>query len=143
MSVQSSAKESALLKDSDMIRRNSVVFYAMAVIGSITILSVLTLGEGLELSSILTVLLQLVILGAIGYLHFTRRLTHYIMYIAIGGVAITVLIHDSTNNLASVSEQSTATLQQMSATLQNLLDNNLSSSTHIKEVEENLKNIIN
>ncbi|WP_438348208.1 methyl-accepting chemotaxis protein [Paenibacillus sp. FA6] len=51
-------------------------------------------------------------------------------------------VGDSTNHLASVNEQTSATLQELSATLQSLLENNRVSLDSTKEVEQNLKAIV-
>jgi len=52
-------------------------------------------------------------------------------------------IGDATSNLASISQQASATLEQLSATLQSLLQHNRSSLVRIKETETNLRKVIN
>lgn len=50
------------------------------------------------------------------------------------------IIADSTTNLASISQEASATLEQLSATLETLLLSNKSSMERVKEAELNLRN---
>ncbi|MGF7049437.1 methyl-accepting chemotaxis protein [Paenibacillus sp. DS2015] len=51
-------------------------------------------------------------------------------------------VGDSTDHLASVNEQTSATLQELSATLQSLLSNNDNSLHRVKDAEGNLQKIV-
>ncbi|WP_222708655.1 methyl-accepting chemotaxis protein [Paenibacillus sp. N3.4] len=53
-----------------------------------------------------------------------------------------VTISDSTNNLASISEEASATLEELTATLQSLLLNNRKNLDRIKEAERNLRLVV-
>jgi methyl-accepting chemotaxis protein len=52
-------------------------------------------------------------------------------------------IIDSTTNLASISEEASATLEHLSVTLQSLLQNDRNSLEGIKEVETNFRLLLN
>ncbi|QGQ94066.1 chemotaxis protein [Paenibacillus psychroresistens] len=72
--------------DSDMVKRNLVVFLAMAFTALLTFSSVLALGKGETDSSIMwLVVIQLINLGIFGFLHFKRIWIHYICYFAVVG----------------------------------------------------------
>jgi methyl-accepting chemotaxis protein len=75
--------------DSDMIKRNMVVFWAMAFTALLTLSSILALGKGqTDSSTTWLIVIQLINLTVFGVLHFKRIWIQYICYIAVIGSII-------------------------------------------------------
>jgi len=82
--------EKLSVKDRDMVRRNHIVFLATTFTFLITVLSIVAfIGQsGVDFNSFTIILSQVVFTGLFAYLHFSRKLIHYICYLAVIGTAI-------------------------------------------------------
>ncbi|GFZ95638.1 hypothetical protein GCM10008018_47500 [Paenibacillus marchantiophytorum] len=81
------------LRDKDVIRRNFVVFLAIAATTLMIYMSIFALGASMmDMKMKFTIIFETSILVIYGYLHFSRKLIHYLCYFAIiaSGVSTTV-----------------------------------------------------
>ncbi|MCD1258805.1 chemotaxis protein [Paenibacillus athensensis] len=87
------------LRDQDVIRRNFIVFLAMAATTLLVYLSVFALNGVADASTWTIVILQTVFCGAYAALHFSKKLIHYLCYLAVlsCGVSTTVVIFQNPN----------------------------------------------
>ncbi len=69
----------------DLHRKNGLVFKAIVAVSLLTVLAIvgLSAGQGFTISSIITLLGQVATIAILGFLHYTRRWTTAIPYIAI------------------------------------------------------------
>lgn len=95
-------------KERDLVRRNHVVFIALAIIAGLTTLSILALsgGAGLDAHTLLLVTVMVSSTTLIGVLHFRRKAIGLIKYIAIGAnvisTSISILMSPSATNVFSI-----------------------------------------